>query len=343
MNARERICNIFNRKEADRVGFWLGMPLAETMEIYADKLGLSDSKQVEDYFDSDMCFVCADLFDPWKHPEGKPAIWNMLGIEDNADAASASVGPLADITSVKEVEALDWPDPQYMDYSQALVKLKEIHPQNKAILSGSWTHFYHIVADLFGMEQYFMKMYTDPEVVEAVTERVVDFFVRCNEKFAAQCGDYFDVFFFGNDFGSQNDLLISPDAFDKFVLPGFKKNIEVAKRFNKPVMLHSCGSINKVIPQLIDAGVDAIHPLQAKAKDMDAESLAKQYRGKVAFVGGVDTQDLLVNATPEEVIAEVRRLKRLLGPDYVVSPSHESLQPDITLENVQAMAKAAKE
>jgi len=342
VNDRERICNIFNRKEADRVGFWLGVPLEETMEIYADKLGLSDSLQVEDHFDSDMCFVCADLCDPWKHPEGKSAIWNMLSILDNADT-NGGIGPLADITTVKQVEALDWPNPEYMDYSQALVKLKEIHPQNKAILSGSWTHFFHIVADLFGMEQYFMKMYTDPAVVEAVTERVVDFFVRCNEKFAAQCGDYFDIFFFGNDFGSQSDLLISPDAFNKFVLPGIKKNIEVAKRYNKPVMHHSCGAINKIIPQLIDAGVDAIHPLQAKAKDMGAESLAKQYRGKVAFVGGVDTQDLLVNATPDEVASEVRRLKKLLGPDYVVSPSHESILPNVSLENVQAMAQAAKE
>ena len=342
MNARERILNIFNRKEADRVGFWLGVPLAETMEIYADKLGLTDSQQIEDYFDSDMCFVCADLFDPWKHPEGKPAIWNMLGILDNIDT-NGGVGPLADITTVKEVDALDWPDPKYMDYSQALAKLKGIHSQNKAILSGSWTHFFHIVADLFGMEQYFMKMYTDPAVVEAVTERVVDFFAACNEKFATQCGDYFDIFFFGNDFGSQNDLLISPDAFNKFVLPGLKKNIEVAKRFDKLVMHHSCGAINKVIPQLIDAGVDAIHPLQAKVKDMDAESLAKQYRGKVAFVGGVDTQDLLVNATPDEITAEVRRLKKVLGPDFVVSPSHESILPNVSLENVQAMAKAAKE
>ena len=76
---------------------------------------------------------------------------------------------------------------------------------------------------------------------------------------------------------------------------------------------------------------------------MDAELLAKQFRGKIAFVGGVDTQDLLVNATPEEVITEVRRLKKLLGPDYVVSPSHETILPNVSLENVQAMARAARE
>ena len=76
---------------------------------------------------------------------------------------------------------------------------------------------------------------------------------------------------------------------------------------------------------------------------MDAETLARDLKGRIAFLGGIDTQALLVNATPEEVKEEVRRVKKLLGPRLIVSPSHEALLPNVPPENVQAMAEAALE
>jgi len=73
---------------------------------------------------------------------------------------------------------------------------------------------------------------------------------------------------------------------------------------------------------------------------MDAESLARRFKGRIAFVGGIDTQELLVHGTPEEVKAEVRRVMGLLGPNLVVSPSHEALLPNVPPENVLAMSEA---
>ncbi|MFA6293757.1 MAG: uroporphyrinogen decarboxylase family protein, partial [Victivallales bacterium] len=75
----------------------------------------------------------------------------------------------------------------------------------------------------------------------------------------------------------------------------------------------------------------------------DAETLAREFKGSIAFVGGVDTQDLLVNATPQQIRDEVHRLKGILGPNFVVSPSHEALLPNVPVENVIAMAGAAHE
>jgi uroporphyrinogen decarboxylase len=107
--------------------------------------------------------------------------------------------------------------------------------------------------------------------------------------------------------------------------------------------MHSCGSIYRVIPQLIAAGVEVLHPIQALAKNMDAEGLAEKYYGKVVFMGGIDTQRLLPFGTPEEVRAEVRRVKKLLGPNYIVCASHETLLPNVPPENVAAMMEAALE
>ena len=86
-------------------------------------------------------------------------------------------------------------------------------------LSGFWTCFYHNVADLFGMEEYFIKMHTDPEVVQAVTDRVCEFYYEANERFFAASGDLVDGFFFGNDFGCQAGLVCGPRELDTFVFP----------------------------------------------------------------------------------------------------------------------------
>jgi uroporphyrinogen decarboxylase len=79
------------------------------------------------------------------------------------------------------------------------------------------------------------------------------------------------------------------------------------------------------------------------AKNMDAESLAKKYNGKIVFLGGVDTQRLLPFGSPDDVRKEVRRLKELFGPNFIVSPSHESLLPNVSPENITAMAETAAE
>ncbi len=109
-------------------------------------------------------------------------------------------------------------------------------------------------------------------------------------------------------------------------------------------MLHSCGSIGGVIERLIEAGVDCLHPLQARAAEMDAESLARGFHGRIAFLGGIDVQQVLdPRVAPEEVRADVRRVKQWLGPNLIVSPSHEAILPNVPPANVAAMAEAAKE
>ena len=199
-----------------------------------------------------------------------------------------------------------------------------------------------MVADFFGMENYFIKMYEEPEIVQEVTRRVVDFYVEANDRFFAGLGDRADVMFFGNDFGTQRDLFLSPEKFREFVMPYFRKLIAVGKKYGKKIMLHSCGSIYRIIPDLIEAGVDILHPIQAQAAGMSAMELAV-YKDRLSFVGGIDAQSFFVNATPEQIRQEVRRVRGILGPGLVVSPSHEEILPNVPAENVLAMAQAAHE
>ena len=185
-------------------------------------------------------------------------------------------------------------------------------------------------------------MHLNPELVQAVTDRVCGFYHEANERFFEAAGDLFEGYFFGNDFGTQLDLICGPAQFDQFILPWFEKFAAQGRDHGYQVILHSCGSIYKVIERLISVGVQCLHPLQALAANMDAETLARDFKGRIAFLGGIDTQDLLVNATPEEVRADVERVVEWLGPCLIVSPSHEALLPNVSPENVWAMSEAAR-
>ncbi|MGA2117776.1 MAG: uroporphyrinogen decarboxylase family protein [Bryobacteraceae bacterium] len=108
-------------------------------------------------------------------------------------------------------------------------------------------------------------------------------------------------------------------------------------------MLHSCGSVYKVIGRMIDAGVDCLHPLQALARNMEAERLAQEFKGRIAFMGGIDAQHIMTNGTSDQIRAEVLRVRGLLGPHFIASPSHEAILPNVPMENVAALAEAAAE
>lgn len=338
MTGRERINAIFNRQSTDRVGFWKGNPHQKSVTIYSKYFNIPEDKDLIGLkLNDDFNWLNAES--AWNHPEGK-GMFDVLG--GHKRESLGQDGVFAHTEDVKEVEAFNWPNPDYLDFSNYEKAIDKTIDNGLAVCGGMWSPFFHLVGDFFGMENYFCKMYTNPGVVEAVTNHIVDFYIEANKRCFDQLGDKIDVFFLGNDFGSQRNLLVSPEMFKRFVLPGFKKLIDVAKSYDLKVMLHSCGAVSEAIPFLIDAGIDALHPLQAKAEGMEAENLA-QYKKDIIFVGGIDTQDLLPFGQPQEIKDEVRRIKDILGEGLVVSPSHEALLPDVPIENVLAMMEAAIE
>ncbi|HEY3379411.1 MAG TPA: uroporphyrinogen decarboxylase family protein [Armatimonadota bacterium] len=335
MTHHERIARIYAGQPADRPGFWLGHPHPETLAKLLERFGVADEETLRRTIDDDCRTNSAE--GAYCHPEGRPIFDVRYG--NTRKVSHGDPGCFAECEDVAMVEDYPWPDAKYLDFSSLRARVEAGGDCWR--LGGTWGCFFHNVADFFGMENYFMKMYTDPEVVHAVTRRVVDFYLATNRRLFSEESDLVDAFFFGNDFGTQEDLLISPELFKEFVLPYFKELIALAKSFGKPTQLHSCGAIAKVIPWLIDAGMDALHPLQAKAKGMDAVSLARDFKGKIVFVGGVDTQELLWRGTPQQVKDEVARLRDIFGERWIISPSHEVLMPEVPVENIVALCEAA--
>jgi uroporphyrinogen decarboxylase len=363
MNGAERTAAIFEGGAADKTGFWLGNPTPETKALYCRQLGIDipapvpvvpgrweeaaaasiaqgrAEVELATALGSDLVW-CSPELDPavWRHPEGKP-VFDCSG--GKPQRTLGQPGVFADCEDPAEVDDFDWPDADHLDFTTTLERIDLVRSKGMAVVGGMWAPFFHILCDFLGMENYFIKMHTHPTVVDAITEKVLAFHLEANRRFLDVAAPRLAAFFFGNDLGSQRDLLISPASFDRFVLPGIRALTAQAKSCSLKVLLHSCGAVAKIIPRLVKAGIDGLHPLQARAVGMDAESLARDFGGDLVFVGGVDTQDLLPFHTPSEVKAEVNRLKNVFGDRFIVSPSHEALLPNVPLENVLAMRDAA--
>jgi uroporphyrinogen decarboxylase len=337
MTNRQLIRSLIRGEAVPRCGFWLGNPHPDSWPRLHAFFGTTEEEELRRLLRDDFRWLTPQYMQStYRHPEGK-------GIFDlwRRKRSHGEPGPLSGCENARELDDFDWPDPAYLNFDEGLRALEHAGDHYRA--SGFWTPFFHDLMDLFGMEQYFVAMRTHPGVIRAATDRVCGFYYEANDRFYRKAGNAMDGFFFGNDFGTQRDLMMAPEQFEEFILPWFRRFTEQAHGHGYQVILHSCGSIYRVIGTLIEAGVDCLHPLQASAKNMDAQSLAEKCKGKLAFMGGVDTQHLLVNGTPQDVQREVRRLRGVLGPRLIVSPSHEALLPDVPPENIRAMAEAALE
>jgi uroporphyrinogen decarboxylase len=337
VTSRDVVKHIVALEPAPRCGLWLGNPHPDSWPGLHRYFGTSTEEELRSKLGDDFRWISPSFVESTFPTTCSKGIFGWAA----GKTSHGQAGPLAALENPAELDRFEWPDPGALDFSGTLRALDEAGPRYRA--SGFWAPFYHDLMDFFGMEAYFVKMRTHPEVVEAATDRVCGFYHQANERFFDAAGTRIDAYFFGNDFGTQLDLMISPALFDRFILPWFRKLTGQARRRGYQVILHSCGSIHRVIPKLIAAGVNGLHPLQAKAANMDAATLARDFGGKLAFLGGVDTQRILPHGSPDEVKAEVRRIKAILGPHLIVSPSHEAILPDVPPRNIAAMAEAALE
>lgn len=333
MGHKERVIRAFERKPVDRTPLWYGVLSEEVLEKHLEYFGLSTEEELRVHVGDDLRWT--------------PKAYGLdeLPFFNRYDTKQPNSKIFAQCTDIRELEKYDWPDTKSIDKLIDMNNLKEKVAQYSqfATLGGSWSPFFHDVAEFFGMDNYFIKMYTNPDIVEAVTERIVNFYLAINEKIFTAAEGAIDIYFLGNDYGTQRDLLMNPEMFKRFILPYVKRLVEQAKSFGLKVMHHSDGAIFKIIPYLIEIGVDALHPIQIEAKGMSPEKLAKEFKDHLTFVGGIDIQRLLRMGTPDKVRENVRYMKKLFGDGYIVSTSHESVLPDIPVENIEAMFNEAKE
>ena len=359
MTGKALVDSVLARKNTGKNPFWLGNPADETKLMYAKALGISveffsgtsDSAlytsmngiidiELAKKTGGDMVWFTPELdASSYRHPDNKP-MWDCFKGEKRKSLLQAGV--FAEVESVRDIEAFDWPNPEFIDLEKVYNDAVAANDAGLAVFGGMWSPFFHVLADFFGMDNYFMKMHTDPEIVLAATEHVVDFYLAANARCLDKMGHLLSAGFFGNDLGTQRAMMISPECYNRFIHPYLKKIAALIKDYGLPVAIHCCGAIYDIIPSFIELGVDVLHPLQALAAGMAPENIQRDFGKDLVFMGGVDTQNLLPFGTVQDVEHKVAQLREIFGPNYIVSPSHEALLPNVALEKVMAMSKAAK-
>lgn len=251
--------------------------------------------------------------------------------------------PLANAQTVGEVEAYSkWPTPDMWDYDRYAEDCARF--EEYAVLGGVWGWFFEAASELVGMDRWFLLVHDRPEVAHAILERITGFMQRTSEIMFEKAGPHIDICFTGDDYGFQSGPMMSAPMFREFVRPYLKRIYDVGRRNGKPVMHHSCGSVARWIPDLVELGLNILEPIQVRAAGMDPRQLAARYGGRLCFHGSIDTQGTLPFGTPEDVRLEVRERVETFRPygGFTIGPS-QHLMTDIPIANIAAMYEAAYE
>ncbi len=343
MTNKQRALAPFYRKSMDRFPMWYGGDAESTKNIIAH-LGAQDEPDAFynrldlDYMTIRPRYVGAERA---VYEDGtRMCEWGI--VRGGAFYGQAMTHPLAGAQSVAEVEAyrgFENPD----DYDVTISQEQREQVKDHCLIGGCWSPFFHDSTELMDMEEFFINMYTNPAVCEAIIERCFAFYHELDRRVFAQNPDCVDMYFIGNDFGSQRALLMAPDMWRKFYKPYVAKLIAQAKQNGCVTAIHSCGDIHEIIGDLIDIGVDAINPIQVNAEHMNPETLVETFRDNCVFFGGVDENEILKFGTEQQVRDETRRMIEVLGKygRYIVAASHDYILPEIPARNVVAMFEEA--
>lgn len=215
-------------------------------------------------------------------------------------------------------------------------------------------HGNFLMYDLFGINMightytdWMILLATEPEYCEGHIKALTDWTIKNLEMYLQALGKHLHSLLISTaDYGNQLNEMISPNIFSTLYKPAYKRICDhIHKNSDVKAMLHCCGSIKKLIPHFIEAGVDILNPLQLSANDMQPETLVEEFGGKIVlWGGGADTQTVLPYGTEDEIREHVKRNIRILGKNggYVFTPTHNIL-PDVPPRNIVAMIETLKE
>lgn len=331
----------FDHVEGDRVPAWCGSS-PEFWEKARRYLALDD-EGLRVWLGDDFRRVFPAYAGPEPPLSPRATCRTPFGVERHGIGYGMALSaPLAG-AGIEQVHAYAWPNPDWFDPANIASDAAPYRGQY-AILGGAWSPFWHDVCDLLGMDNLMIKMYEDPDLVDAVFDRVVRFYLDVNARIFDAAAASIDVLFIGNDFGSQNGPLVSEPLFRRFILPHLEKFVDLGHAYGKFVMLHCCGSFVDLLPAMIEIDLDGIHAVQPSCRGMDLATLKSRFGHRILFNGGIDSHHVLIEGTPDLVRQKTREVLDIMKPGggYVAGASHDSILEETPVENVLAMFEAIR-
>lgn len=305
--------------------------------------------RILDAFDTDVRYIWSgftDLGGARMDGDRKDA-WGVTWKRSGPHVISEAP-PLADLEEGSEVAAYAWPEPSdYIDVKLIDHRLKElaaVYP-DRAIGARAINSYgpFEQASVLRGREEFYMDMISEPELCGRIVQAVTDVIIRGQEFYLKRIADAIDFFEIpGDDYGGNEDLMISPDLFGAMFKPALKRIVESVKsiRPDLPVVFHSDGAIAKIIPDLLDVGIDVINPLEPLPAT-DWRAIKEDYGDRLCFMGGVDLKEALTGSQ-DDVERDVRRCIDTFAEHggYILTSSNH-MQSDIPPENIEHMFEFA--
>jgi uroporphyrinogen decarboxylase len=256
--------------------------------------------------------------------------------------------PLPEAETEADLRKYPWPNP--MDPARIAglpEQIQATHAAGEKVLimcgamPGLWEHSWYV----FGLEQAFVNLASNEPLMEAFTERVMEWQIAYWDMVLGRVGEYVDLVQLNEDLGSQHGPMMSPAVFRRIYKPRLRTLIASIRRKTKArIYLHSCGSIYRMIPDLIEVGVEVLNPVQVNAAEMDSARLKREFGKDLSFWGGGCDPVIMGMGTPQEVVEDVKRRIHDLAPGggFVFGSVH-NIQANVPPENVVAMFDAARD
>ena len=372
MNHKERVLTALNHEEPDRVPVDLGGRqttfMVEAYDQFKAHLELDNlptkimshkwqTAYVDEQILNRFSIDCRHIRPPVKaEPEfsetadAKTIFVDEWGVKRIIDAGYASIieYPLQTAT-LEDLETYQWPNPaKIFDYGTIRNQAIQLHSQGEYAIVGNMGSPGNIFEQswyLRGMTEFFMDLMDNRDFAHALMSQITEIRKQNAEYFLSEVGEYLDVFQLADDLAMQNGPYMSPELYREMIKPyqvelfRFVKELTPAK-----IYYHSCGSVTRLLDDLIDVGVDILNPVQVSADGMQTDQLKQRFGNNLSFWGAMDTTEILPNGNADDVRNEVRRIIRDLAPGggFVLASVH-NLQPDIPPENILAMFEAASQ
>jgi len=345
MNPKQRVIDAINHKKTDRVPVDLWVT-KEVMDKLCSYFHTNQTDIVMQELGIDIRLVEPEYIGPklQRSPDGKVKdIWGVVRKQiDYSEGSYLEVDhyPLEGNIDISDIENYPWPNPDHYDYS-VIPKTMEKYGEYAILNVGdrlNRTSVLKAAMYLRGMQQLMMDMVLNQKLLKALLDKISGYYLAHNERVFKAGEGLIDIFMMGDDFGTQRGLLISPEMFREFFAPKLKEFADQAKSYGIKVMLHSCGSIRRIIPDIIKIGVEILNPVQTNAEGMIPEELKLEYGRQLCFHGGVDIQHILPHGSIDDVKKEVEKLIQTLGKDggYILASTH-NIQIDTPVENILTM------
>jgi uroporphyrinogen decarboxylase len=250
--------------------------------------------------------------------------------------------PLAEFNSVKEIErSFKWPQQDWWDYSDIKKQVEgyEMYP-----IRGGGSEPFLIYKNLRGQELALVDLIEKPEIVHYCLDKLFDLDFENTVRIFEQLPSQVVLTYVAEDMGGQTDLLFSPQHIREFLIPRMKRIIDLSHQAGGFVFHHNDGSCRRIIPDMIEAGIDLLNPIQWRCPGMEREGLKKDFGDKIIFHGAMDNQYTLPFGKVEEVRQEVLDNFRILGEGggYILAPCH-NIQAISPPENIVSMYETGYE